>query len=196
MSVCGELREGLDLSCDLPDYRPVQELKIFAREDIDKETVEINKDCETGEWKVDFSLKEGKKAVAFIGPDDGISVRYTVEKSKDDNGYVQYIHGVQLLYGGVGEKETCTLNALDKGNYVAAIKFYDGTVKMIGFKNGMSTADYDLDLVENGGVQVIEMQSNENFPERDLPYNFVPADGDAEAVFDSDFENESNLENE
>src|SRR5690625_2830121 len=196
MSVCGELREGLDLSCDLPDYRPVQEMKIFAREVIDKATVGMNKESDAGDGQVEVSLREEKKAVALIGPDDGISVRYTVAKSKDDNGYVQYIHGVQLLYGGVGEKETCTLNALDKGNYVAAIKFYDGTVKMIGFKNGMSTADYDLDLVENGGGQVIEMQSNENFPERDLPYNFVPADGDAEAVFDSDFENESNLENE
>lgn len=189
MAICGELYDGLDLSCDVPAYRPVQELKLMNRKDINSDSVVITKECESGKWNVDFSLKEGKKAAAFIGQEDGISVRYTVNKTKDDNGYTQYIHGVQLLYGGVGEEESCILNALDKGNYVAAIKFYDGQVIIVGFRNGMSTGDYDLDLVENGGIQVIEMQSNENFPERDLPYLFVPESGTAESVFDADFEN-------
>ena len=184
--ICNTLRGGQDLSCAIPEYIPFQEAKLINKSDIEEATISV--DCETDEYNVDFKLKPGKKAFAFIASVNGNHVRGIDSLVRNDKGYAMWNHAMHFLFAGVDEASTCQREALAKGSIVGAIKYNDGTVKIYGLENGMASEEYDYDLVEEEGLFPMVLSSLEGRSERYLPLVFNPSEGDAEAIFDNDFQ--------
>lgn len=194
-SVCATLLAGQDSTCEAPKRRYFQQAVIINRSDIDPTSVVIVKtdyEAVTPECKytVTFALKEGKTGYKFIGPSNGSNFFGTFDKSNSDLGFNQYKHNANILIVGASESAKCILEGLDKGSYVVAYQFTDGTVEMYGFENGMSTGDYTYDPQGGGGGSAIILSSAEVAPENFLPLiykSLVP--GEEGADFDSAFEN-------
>ena len=133
-------------------------------------------------------LKAGKSGVQVKLPDNGSSIKGFFAKSKTDNGFVQYLHQVQILVAGASAETKCILDKLDRGRYVIAVQLSDGTVEIYGYENGLSTGDYAYDIQEGGGGSLIILQSDENAQEGTLPlvYKSNPV-GTEDADFNEQF---------
>lgn len=185
MAICGYLNEGQDNSCPTLQKGYIQELQLINFEDVDDFT--ITKECDeaTPKHRVAFSLKEGTKSVTFAGIRAGNQIRAWYSKSRDDNGFPMYTHHVQVIITRATEAQKCILKSLDSGLFIAAARLrnYESAqsgeiteaVEILGFGNGLTTADYDYNITENGGVTVIEMVSQEGMEESDVPYMYVAA---------------------
>lgn len=194
-SICATLLAGQDTTCEAPKRRYFQQAVIIPKADIDPTTVDIQKtdyEAVTPECKytVAFSLKEGKTGYKFIGPSNGSNFFGTFDKTNSDLGFNQYKHNANILIVGASESAKCILESLDKGSYVVAYQFTDGTVEIYGFENGLSTGDYTYDPQGGGGGSAIVLSSNDVAPENYLPLIYKSAVvGGEEADFDSAFEN-------
>lgn len=194
LPLCAKLGQGQDASCVPVKRKYYQQAVVINKSSIDPSTLVISKtDYETAPetclYNVDFSLKEGETGYRFSGAENGSVYFGRFNKSTSDLGLTQYAHEVQMLVVGADEQSKCILESLDKGQYVVALQFTDGTVEIYGVENGISTGDYTYSVQENGGGTAIVLASNENSPESSLPMVFVPETGDASAIFDSAFEN-------
>lgn len=194
-SVCATLLAGQDSTCEAPKRRYYQQAVIIPKADIDATTVVIDKtDYEavtpTCKYTVTFGLKEGKTGFKFIGPSNGSNFFGTFDKTNSDLGFNQYKHNANILIVGASEAAKCILEGLDKGSYVVAYQFTDGTVEIYGFENGLSTVDYTYDPQGGGGGSAIVLSSNDVAPENYLPliYKSLTLGGE-EADFDTAFEN-------
>lgn len=187
-SICAELTGNVDLSCvrSFPK-RYFQEVVLINVNDIDR-TLSDAPDLSTTpcSYTGDLQLLCEQKGIQFKLPETGNSIKGFFGKSKTDNGFVQYLHQVQLLMVGISSDTKCKLDALDHGRYVAVLQGSDGTVEVYGWENGLSTADYTYDIVEGGGGSLIVLQSDENAQESMLPW--VHGGVDANADFNSQFE--------
>lgn len=192
-SLCATLLTGQDAVCEAPKRRYYQQAVIINRSDID--TFTINKTdydipLPVCSYTVAFALKEGKKGFFFQGPENGNNYFGSFDKSTSDLGFVQYKHNVSMLVIGASEEAKCILESLDKGSYLVALQFTDGTVEVYGFQNGISTGDYTYDVQGGGGGAAIVLTSNDNTPEGYLPLIYVSAvPGSETEDFDSAFEN-------
>ena len=195
VSACAALLAGQDTSCETPKRRYYQQAVVINKADIDPTSVTITKtDYEaptpTCSYNAQFSLKEGKTGYKFIGPANGSNFFGTTDKTTSDLGFPQYKHNANLLLIGATESAKCILEALDKGSFVVAYQFTDGTVEIYGFENGVSTGDYSYDVQGGGGGSAIILSSNDNAPENYLPLIYKSGTlGGEEADFDSAFEN-------
>lgn len=190
--ICAELTEGLDLSCvrGLPKAY-IQDLVIINFNDIDKaNSVVGNLGGASCEYTAQMVLKSGKKGVLFRSTQNGTSIKGFTNKSVTDNGFVEYLHQVQLLVVGASKETKCKLDKLDHGKYVAVVKLTDGTIEVYGWENGLTTGDYTYDIAEGGGGGIIVLQSTENAKESMLPLVYKSQTGGNESAdFDSLFEN-------
>lgn len=189
-SICAELSGNIDLSCvrSLPK-KYNQEVVVININDIDRDASVLG-DSTTGcNYTVNMILKAGKKGVQIKLPDSGSSIKGFYGKSKTDNGFVQYLHQVQILVAGISSEAKCFLDKLDRGRFVVAVQLSDGTVEIYGYENGMSTADYTGDITEGGGANLIILQSDETAQEGLLPlvYKSDPV-GTENEDFNSQFE--------
>lgn len=176
--LCAVLGNGQDAACISPKKRYFQQAVIMNKHDIDPDSVTISKTAfettpGTCAYSVAFDLKTGKTGYRFTGPLNGNSYLGRFDKSVSDLGFVEYSHQVQMLVVGADEDAKCILEALDKGSFVVALQFTDGTVEIYGIGNGMGTGDYTYSLQENGGASLIVLTSNEDTLEGDLPYVYV-----------------------
>lgn len=192
-SVCGTLTVGQDNTCLTTVQRKYyQQLVLINRSDIDfanavvtVPTVE-NPECA---YNVQFTLKQGATGYRFSANESGSSIKGFFDKSRDDNGNLQYNHQVQALIMNVLESSKCILSALDKGNFVAALQ-NGNTIEIFGFNNGITTGDYTFDTAEGGGGTLITLSSLEDNQESYLPFVYksnVP--GSEIADFDENFAN-------
>jgi len=194
-SVCAQLLTGQDSACTPLKRRYFQQAVVMNKSDIDATTVVIEKtdyDLPTPvcKYNVAFSLKEGKTGYKFIGPANGSNFSGAFNKATSDLGFPQYIHTANLLLVGATEAAKCILESLDKGSYVVAYQFTDGTVEIYGMEHGLSTGDYTYDVQAGGGGSAIILSSNELAPENYLPMIYKSGTpGGEEADFDSAFEN-------
>lgn len=190
-SVCGTLKNGLDVSCVSPVRRYAQQIVIINKADIDEYTIT----APTGAggicaYNVAFTLKDGKTGYRIQGPENGSSFFGSYDKSTSDIGYVQYAHTVSMLMAGVSEATKCILEALDKGSYVAALQIGD-IVEIYGMESGLTTGDYTYNPQEGGGGAAVTLTSRENSPEGRLPLVYKSGTLNGEiADFDAAFENE------
>lgn len=195
ISLCATLLSGQVSDCEPLKRRYYQQAVIINKSDIDSASVQINKTdydqvTPTCEYSVQFVLKPGKTGYLFKGPESGSSFFGTFDKTLSDLGFVQYTHNVNMLVVGATEDAKCILEALDKGRYVVALQFTDGTVEIYGIDNGLSTGDYTYDVQTNGGGSAIILSSSEATPENFIPLVYKPqGGGDAGADFDSLFAN-------
>lgn len=192
-SICATLKNGVDLSCAPPARRYAQKAVLINFDDIDRETV-VYPDlaAETCAYTVEFDLLEGKTGYAIVGPDNGSSFFGTTAKSMSDIGYTQQIHTVQILMTGVDATTKCILDSLDRGLYVAALKFSDDTVEIYGMQSGLTTGDYTYDPQGGGGGTAITLVSRETAPENFLPLVYKSGTPGSEvADFDAEFANEA-----
>jgi len=194
-SICATLLAGQETTCEPIKRRYFQQAVIIPKQDIDPSSVVITKtdyesETPTCSYNVSFQLKEGKSGKVFIGPSNGSNFFGAYDKTTSDLGFSQYTHRASILIVGATEVAKCILESLDKGNYVVAYQFTDGTVEVYGFENGLSTGDYSYDVQGGGGGSVIELTSNENAPENYLPLIYKSlTPGQEGEDFDSGFEN-------
>lgn len=193
LPLCARLLNGQDAACVPLKRKYFQQAVIINRADIDTITVtktDFDVETPTCEYKVSFELKEGTKGYRFTGPENGSSYFGRFNKTTSDLGFASYTHEVQMLVVGADEESKCILEALDKGSYIVALQFSDGTVEIYGADNGLSTGDYTYSIAENGGGTAIILSSNEQTPETYLPLVYessVP--GQEGEDFDAAFEN-------
>ncbi|WP_027378182.1 hypothetical protein [Chryseobacterium daeguense] len=190
-SICTELTGAIDKSCvrNFPK-KYYQEAVIINLNDIDKANSQIgNIAGSTCDYTVQMILKSLKKGVQVKLPETGNAIKGFTGKSKTDNGFVQYLHQVQILMIGADVETKCQIDKLDHGRYVVALQLTDGTVEIYGWENGLSTGDYTYDIAEGGGGSLIVLQSDENAQESMLPLVYKPqTGGDANADFNEQFE--------
>lgn len=194
-SICAKLYASQDSVCEPIKRRYFQQAVVINKSDIDSSTVVISKtDPEavtpTCAYNVKFSLKPGKTGFTFKGPQNGSNYFGAFDKTTSDLGFNQYAHRVSILIVGASEEAKCILESLDKGSYVVALQFTDGTVEIYGMENGLSTGDYTYDVQAGGGGSAIELASKDVTPENYLPLiykSLVP--GSETEDFDSAFEN-------
>lgn len=195
--LCARLANGQDAACVALKRKYFQQAVLINRTDIDGSTINVQKtDYDTSpytcSYKVSFDLLPGKTGYRFTGPENGNGYFGRYNKSINDLGIVGYTQEVQMLVVGADEVSKCVLEALDKGSYVVALQFSDGTVEIYGLDNGLSTGDYTYSIAENGGGSLIILSSNENTPENSLPFVYVSStQGNENEDFDTEFENTS-----
>lgn len=195
-NICAELKRGQDTSCTSPLRRYYQQAVVMNKSDIDMTTVQITASdagtpTPTCAYNVEFTLKEGKTGYLFRGNENGSTYKGYFDKVTNETfGVPDYTHHVQMLVAGVEENSKCILSSLDKGSFVVAMQFADGTVEIYGMQNGMKTDDYTYDTQENGGGTAIILSSRETAPEGYLPLVYKSATPDGEtADFDNLFAN-------
>ena len=173
-SICAKLIGGLDLSCVAPTRKYYQQAVLINKSDIDNYDISLP-DPTTGacDYNVTFDLKAGTSGYHFIGPEAGSNYFGSVDKSRSDIGFAQYIHNAQILVTGVDEAVKCILAALDKGSFIVALQLKDGTVEIYGMVNGLTTGDYTYNIQEGGGGTPILLSSLEDAPENSLPLVYV-----------------------
>lgn len=189
-SICAKLFNGLDVSCDAPTRKYYQQAVLINKSDINTYAVTLpDADTQTCDYKVVFDLKAGTTGYRIIGAEAGSSFFGSVDKSRSDLGYAQYVHNAGILISGITEESKCILSALDKGSFVAALQLKDGTVEIYGLVNGLTTGDYSYNLQEGGGGTQIVLSSLENAPEGTLPLIYESAvPGQESTDFDDAFE--------
>ncbi|HET8838036.1 MAG TPA: hypothetical protein VFM82_03490 [Flavobacteriaceae bacterium] len=196
LPLCAKLIAGQDASCFPVNRKYYQQAVVINKTDIDPDSITVTKTDfntapETCAYNVSFALKAGKTGYRFTGGENGSIYFGRYNKTLSElTGNPQYVHEAQMLVVGVDEASKCILEALDKGRYVVAYQFMDGTVEIYGIRNGLSTADYTFSTQENGGGTSIILTSSESAPENELPLVYkseVP--GSETADFDAAFEN-------
>lgn len=192
-SICAKLLSGQDAVCEQLKRRYYQQAVVINKSDIDPASVTFTKtDYEaatpTCAYNVQFALKAGKTGYIFRGPQNGDNYFGTFDKALSDLGFTQYTHNASVLIVGATESAKCILESLDRGSFVVAYQFTDGTVEMYGFENGLSTGDYTYDVQGGGGGTAIVLSSNENTPENYLPLIYASSTPGQEGEdFDSAF---------
>lgn len=189
-TVCAELTQGYDLSCKrtLPK-KYVQEAVAINFNDVDKTASTVGLSGANCDYTAQMVLKSGKSGVLIKLPDNGSSIKGFFNKSKNDLGFIQYLHQVQILVAGATKEVKCTLDKLDRGKYIFAVKLSDGTIEIYGWEYGISTGDYTYDIQEGGGGSLVILQSDEKAQEGSLPlvYKSSTLNGEA-ADFEALFE--------
>jgi hypothetical protein len=193
LPLCARLLNGQDAACTPLKRKYFQQAVVINKVDIDTMTItktDFEDENPTCSYKVSFTLKEGATGYRFTGPENGASYFGRFNKTVSDLGFASYTHEVQMLVVGADEASKCILESLDKGSYLVALQFSDGTVEIYGAENGLSTGDYTYSIAENGGGTAIVLSSNEQTPESYLPLVYVSAvPGEEGADFDAAFEN-------
>lgn len=191
--LCARLATGQDSSCIPVKRKYYQQAVLINKSDIQDFTItktDFETTPETCAYNVGFTLKPGTTGYRFTGAENGSIYFGRFNKSRSDLGLTQYAHEVQMLVVGASEQPKCILEGLDKGQYVVAMQFTDGTVEVYGIENGISTGDYTYSIQENGGGTAIVLASNEASPEGSLPLVYVSGTpGSETADFDAAFEN-------
>lgn len=192
-SACGKLMAGQDNSCLTNITKKYeQQFVLMNRSDIDFANAVVtlpDGETETCNYNVQFSLKDGATGYRFTSASGGSAIKALFDKSRDDNGNVQYRHQVQTLIMGVVEASKCLLSGFDKGNFVAALQ-NGSTIEIFGFYNGLTSDDYTWDSTEGGGGTLITLSNLEDNQESFLPFVYkseVP--GSEVADFDANFSN-------
>lgn len=201
MAVCGKIFRGQDIACGITQKGYIQDVVLVNLSDIETKGISVECSESTSKYQATPILKEGAKGVLFRGPAAGNVWRILANKTRDDNGFPEYEHGANLLISGVTEEQKCILSGLDKGLVVAfgRLKTYAEpsnpgdpipAIEIAGLNNGLTTTDYEYDIVENGGAVPIELRSPEDSLESDLPYMYVSPNPGSEILdFEALFEN-------
>lgn len=184
---------GQDGSCITPERRYYQQAVIINKSEIQEFKInktDFSQENPQFDYSVEFILKQGKKGYLFKGADSGNLYSGTFDKSTGTLSYPQYKHNVNLAIIGASIASKYILESLDKGLYVAAMQFTDGTIEIYGIENGLKTGDYTYDIQGGGGGSTIVLCSAENSQESNLPlvYKSKVTAGES-ADFDSLFEN-------
>ena len=192
--LCARLLSGQDASCTPLKRRYFQQAVVINKTDIEDYTItltDFDSETPTCAYNVEFTLKEGATGYRFSGGENGSTFFGRYNKTLSElGGLPQYAHEVQMLVVGADEAAKCILSGLDKGSYVVALQFSDGTVEIYGMENGLSTGDYTYSIQENGGGTAVILSSNETTPESHLPLVYKSAvPGEEGADFDAAFAN-------
>ena len=189
--VCDELTGTIDNSCKRNYAKKYYQEAVFINHnDIDKENSVLGAVTgSTCDYTVQMILKSLKKGVQVKLPETGNAIKGYTNKSKTDNGLVQYLHQVQFLMLGASSETKCQMDKLDHGRYAVVLQLRDGTVEIYGWENGLTTGDYTYDVAAGGGGGLIVLQSDDDAQESMLPLVYKPqTGGDANADFNEQFE--------
>lgn len=189
--VCDELTGKIDYSCNRNYAKKYYQEAVFINHnDIDKEGSVVGSSTSTTcDYTVQMILKSLKKGVQVKLPETGNAIKGYTNKSKTDNGLVQYLHQVQFLMLGASTEAKCQMDKLDHGRYAVALQLRDGTIEIYGWDEGLTTGDYTYDIAAGGGGSLIVLQSDDDAQESMLPLVYKPqTGGDANADFNEQFE--------
>lgn len=189
MSLCGKVFKDFSNPCVLSVTGFKQLGVLINLDDIDDKTINLP-DFETGDcdYTIEFDLKCETKGFKIQAIDAGSAIKGYVDKTRNENGYPQYTHHVDVILSGLDKDVNCFLASLDSGRYGIALMTNDGTVVTYGMQNGLTSDDYTYDIVEGGGSVVITLSSLENAPESTLPLIYKAGSGSTEVLdFESAF---------
>lgn len=190
-SVCALLLAGQDTVCEPIKRRYYQQAVLINKSDINAYTItrtNYEAPTPTCSYKVSFTLKPGKRGYLFRGPENGSNYFGSFDKTTSDLGFAQYNHNASLLIVGATQSAKCVLDSLDKGSFVVAYQFTDGTVEIYGMENGLSTGDYTYDIQGGGGGTAVALSSGDIRPENTLPLVYVSViPGQESEDFDAEF---------
>jgi len=192
-SICAQLLAGQNSVCEPLKRRYYQQVVLINKSDIDTFTItktDYDSPTPTCAYTVSFELKPDKTGFMFLGPENGSNFFGSFDKTTSDLGFSQYNHNASMLIVGATEDAKCILDSLDKGSFVAAYQFTDGTVEIYGMENGLATGDYTYDIQSGGGGSLIVLSSLEVAPENTLPLVYVSSvPGQESEDFDDAFAN-------
>lgn len=189
--LCAELTGAIDNSCPRNFAKKYFQEAVFINlNDIDKDNSVVGGIAgSTCDYTVQMVLKSLKKGVMVKLPETGNAIKGYTNKSKTENGIVQYLHQVQILMLGASAEAKCQMDKLDHGRYVVVLQLTDGTPEVYGWENGITTGDYTYDVAAGGGGGLIVLQSDEDGQESMLPMVYkAQTGGDANADFNEQFE--------
>lgn len=190
ISICGTLDRGRDSSCTTETVQKYyQQFVLINHSDIDKSTIvrQLPGALTPDKYNISFSLKTGKTGYSFKLDEGGRQIFGTADKTRNETAGIRYNHKFNMAIRGYNEEFKAILNSLDKGSYVVMAQLKNDEVEVYGFENGLTTADYSLDIMNNGGSAVLVLQSDENSLETTLPLHFKSLDPNAD--FNSNFAN-------
>lgn len=186
---CIKLRQGQNSTCRTYARKYFQQVVLINKTDVEQHLILSPQNNQNDEYscryRIAFKLFEEKKGFRFTSNENGNNIFGTFSKSIKE-GIPQYKHTIQLPIFGVSEENRCILEQLDNSDYFGVLQYYDGTVEVFGFENGITTADYDYDPANNAGGGIITLESNVD--EDDMPYVYFNSTGTEGDDFDNDFE--------
>lgn len=183
---CVKLNTGQDGMCKTYSKRLWQQVVLINKADVLEHNILLPKDDMLGydcRYRIAFRLNEDTSGFKYASTEKMRVV--TSEFSKNlREGFPEYTHSLTLPIYGSTEEAKCVLNQLDNGDYFGAVRYYDGTVEIIGFDNGLTTDDYTFNVL-NSGLSVITLRSNA--PEDNMPYIYYNSNGTESQDFDNNF---------
>lgn len=192
-SICAQLKDGYDLSCERPVGKYYQQVVLMNYSDIDPTTIvapwtqEPSEDCQ---YFAQFVLEDGTTGFRFMFPEKSAAIFGTADMATNEQGYTTFLHHLNMLAASATEEQKCVLDAILKGKFVAAVQLMNGVVEIYGLQYGLFADDVTIDGQTNAGATPIILSSREGGEENYLPLVYQPQDGgSAEADFDSNFAN-------
>src|SRR5690606_25122931 len=140
VNLFAKLGNGLDVSCEAPVRKFFQQAVVINKTEIEEYTIQ-NPDSEPGvcAYNLTLTLKAGATGYRSSGPQAGSSFFGSFDKSRSDLGHTQYIHNASILIASASEEAKCILDSLDKGSFVVAYQYTDGTVEVYGMETGLTS---------------------------------------------------------
>ena len=176
---CAELLSGIDLACDRSvPHRYIQKVVLLNKDDV--LDYEINTGYEMNNVK--FNLKPTKSGLLFNYSHFTTNVSASFRMSRLNNIRV-YDHEIRIPVAGVSESVKALIKQLAEATLFAAVKYFDGTIEIHGFENGLELQGYNYEPQSGIGGSILTFVSA--YSEYDPPFNYS---GDA-ADFDDLFAN-------
>lgn len=187
---CDFIELGQDNTCHHYTKRYVQKVVLINKDDVLKYEIHQKTDLFEQRHRIKFSLKNKKKAIPFIGNENG-NIFFGHWSKTDIEGQAQYTHTIQMSILGACEESKLILKKLDLANYFAAVMLSDGVVEIYGFEFGLTTSDYDYDIQNNDGGSIIILSSTKDLLENEMPYIYKSLSGSEISDFENNFSNYS-----
>lgn len=196
---CIKLRQDYNIDCKKLFVKYDQQLILINKKDVLEHQIQTSTvdllDNYTCYHNILFKLKENKTGFLITSNNKGSNIFGTTSKT-EKYGIPYFSHTIQLPILGIDLQSKCFLNQLNLADYFGVLRHSSGVIEVYGFEYGLNTNDYVIDLQNTSGVSLINLTSNENELEADLPFIYKSGTfGNENIDFDNLFSENSNLPN-
>lgn len=193
---CEKLINGQDSTCQSYARKYYQQLVLINKEDVDSYVIKLPQTSIEGDYtcryRLSFKLKEGKSGIRFTSSETANIVNGSFGKSVKES-IPKYRHAIQFPLFGIDEETKCILDQLDNSEYFGVLQYYDNTIEVFGFENGLVTEDYDYNPSSNAGGNIMLIASESDSLEDFMPFVYFNTDGTEVAEFDNNFQDIEDL---
>jgi hypothetical protein len=170
MSVCGKLSQGIAIDCDALSTPGLRD-KLFLINFDEKGTLTRLPNNPLAASAI--TLAASALAYEFEGLNNSVDGNVDAVKP----GFrTLFSHNVTFRVFEVSATSKKVISDITKGKYVAILVTNSETIEILGWKSGLTIAEGTIQNykdLETGGGFVINLVSDEESPEDDLPISFV-----------------------